>query len=101
VYRSDPLRSVHLAVKGLEKAGLVDKITLRRFDVACLALPELGPGDVRRIREAAQMSQAVFAMALNVNVSLVSQWERGEKKVRGPALRLLHVVDRKGVAAIL
>ena len=47
------------------------------------------------------MSQAIFALALNVTTSLVSQWERGEKKPSGPSLKLLALADKKGIQAIL
>src|SRR5215203_5330236 len=67
-YRSDPLRSVHLAMKGLHKVGAVDKATIRRFDAACLT-----PEDIKGIRQQAEMSQAIFALALNVGTSLISQ----------------------------
>lgn len=46
------------------------------------------------------MSQAVFARHLNVTVGLVSQWERGEKRPRGASLKLLSLVQRKGLDAI-
>ena len=46
------------------------------------------------------MSQPVFALYLNVSKNLVSDWERGVKKPGGPALRLLTVVDKKGLQAI-
>jgi len=35
-----------------------------------------------------------------VTVSLVSQWERGEKHPRGPSLKLLTLVRKKGLDAI-
>ena len=47
------------------------------------------------------MSQAVFARVLNVTTGYVSQLERGVKRPTGPALALLHVIRRKGVAAIM
>src|SRR5688572_8707828 len=101
-YRSDALRSAHLAVKDLHAIGALDKATMRRFDKACLTdIEELGPKAIRRIRDSAHMSQAIFALALNVTPSLVSQWERGEKKPSGPSLKLLNLADKKGVEAIL
>jgi putative transcriptional regulator len=101
-YRSDALRSLHRAVEDLHAVGAVDKATLRRFDVACLTpVEEFAPERIRRIREKANMSQALFALTLNVATSLVSQWERGEKKPSGPSLKLLALADRKGVEAIL
>jgi putative transcriptional regulator len=101
-YRSDPLRSLHLAVEDLAAVGAIDKATKRRFDVACLTpVRDLEPQEIRGIRERARMSQAVFAMALNVTPSLVSKWERGDKKPSGPSLKLLTLADRDGVAKIL
>jgi putative transcriptional regulator len=101
-YKSDALRSVHLAVKGLHSVGAVDKLTMRNFDVSCIArVEEISPERIRAIREASGLSQALFASALNVTVSLVSKWERGEKKPSGAALRLLDVVERKGIDFIL
>lgn len=101
-YRSDPLRSVHLAMKGLHKVGAIDKATMRHFDVACLtSVDPIEPDDVKRIREKSHMSQATFAKALNVTVGMVSKWERGEKKPTGSALKLLTLADKKGIETIL
>ncbi|MCJ2136135.1 DNA-binding transcriptional regulator [Methylobacterium sp. J-026] len=101
-YRSDALRSAHRIAQDLHAAGAIDKATMRRFDVSCLTpVEDLKPEAIRAIREAAQMSQAIFAMALNVTTSLVSKWERGEKKPGGPSLKLLALANRKGIDAIL
>ena len=101
-YRSDALRSAHLAAKDLHAVGALDKATMRRFDKACLTqVEELDPARIRQIRDDAQMSQSIFALTLNVTPSLVSQWERGEKKPSGPSLKLLNLADKKGVDAIL
>ena len=101
-YRSDPLRALHSAAEDLRAIGAIDKAPMRQFDLTCLtAVPEFRPEAIRSIRETARMSQAVFALALNVAPSLVSQWERGEKKPSGPSLKLLALADRKGIEAIL
>ena len=101
-YRSAPLRSLHLAAEDLRAVGAIDKTTMRRFDVACLTpISEMTPKAIKRVRESANMSQATFALALNVTVSLVSKWERGEKRPSGPSLKLLSLADQKGVEAIL
>jgi putative transcriptional regulator len=55
---------------------------------------------IKAIRAREQVSQPVFARYLNVSKNLVSDWERGVKKPGGPALRLLTVIQRKGLAAI-
>jgi putative transcriptional regulator len=35
-----------------------------------------------------------------VAVSTISQWERGERRPTGAALKLLHVVKHKGIEAL-
>ncbi|MFX7941998.1 helix-turn-helix domain-containing protein, partial [Acinetobacter baumannii] len=68
----------------------------------CLTPVEpLAPEAIKRIRETAKMSQAIFALALNVTTSLVSQWERGEKKPSGPSLKLLALAAHNGIEAII
>jgi putative transcriptional regulator len=37
---------------------------------------------------------------MNVAVSTISQWERGERRPTGAALKLLHVVKRNGIDAL-
>ena len=101
-FQSDALRSVHSAMAGLEKIGAIDKATMRGFDAACLtAVDDLDAEDIRGIRERAHMSQAIFAQVLNVTTSIISKWERGEKRPSGPSLKLLTLANKKGVEAIL
>ena len=101
-YRSAALRSLHLAAGDLQAVGAIDKATMRRFDLACLTpVKAMTPAKIKRVREAAHMSQATFALALNVTTSLISQWERSEKKPSGPSLKLLALADQKGIEAIL
>jgi putative transcriptional regulator len=57
--------------------------------------------DIRRLREQARLSQAVFARYLKLTVGYISQLERGTKRPTGPALVLLNVIRRKGIEAIL
>ena len=100
-YRSDALAVAHKTAVGLHRAGVIDKETMRAFDVSCLTTVEdLSPKAIQTIRERAGVSQAVFASYLNVKVKLVSEWERGEKKPSGPSLKLLSLVKNKGLEAI-
>jgi len=46
------------------------------------------------------MSQAVFAAILNTSVSTVQKWEVGKKRPSGPSLKLLNVIERKGLEAL-
>jgi putative transcriptional regulator len=47
------------------------------------------------------MSQAKFARLLDVSTGTLSKWERGQLKPRGPAGRLLRLIERKGVEGVL
>ena len=49
------------------------------------------------MRLRAKASQAVFAAYLNTSVSTVQKWEIGAKKPSGLALKLLNIVERKGL----
>jgi len=101
-YKSEALAAVHEMMEGLHEAGSIDKRTMREFDEACLVpAPPLKPEEIRAIREAERVSQPVFARYLNVSKNLVSDWERGTKRPGGPALRLLSVVKRKGLSALM
>ncbi len=101
-YRSPALRSLHEAMEDLHEVGAIDKATMRDFDLGCITPVEpLAPEAIRHIREKAHMSQATFALALNVPKMLVSKWERGVVRPSGPSLKLLALADSKGIDAIL
>ena len=100
-YRSDAFAAIHETIEALHEAGAVTKQTMREFDAACLTpVEELSPEDIRQLREREHLSQPVFARYLNVSKNLISDWERGVKKPGGPALRLLTVIQKKGLLAI-
>jgi putative transcriptional regulator len=87
--------------RDLHQAGAVDKITMREIERLCLPpLPTLTAEAIRRIRDKAQMSQAAFADYLNVGTSTVAQWEQGKKKPSGASVRLLDLIDRKGIEVL-
>lgn len=100
-YLTDALASVHETMEALHEAGAISKQTLREFDEACLApVDRLTAEAIRTIRTRENVSQSVFARYLNVSKNLVSDWERGVKKPGGPALRLLALIEQKGLTAI-
>jgi putative transcriptional regulator len=100
-FRSALLASVHQTAKSLQKSGVMDKQTMRRFDVMCLtSVRPLTAKQIRALRQRAGTSQAVFARYLNVTTGLVSQWERGEKHPRGASLKLLTLVAKNGLEGV-
>jgi putative transcriptional regulator len=47
------------------------------------------------------VSQAVFAAVLNTSLSTVQKWEVGDKKPSGPSLKMLNLIERKGLQAVI
>jgi putative transcriptional regulator len=87
--------------KDLFKVGAIDEITMREIDVLCLPPKRpFRPEDIRRIRTTNHVSQAVFAAIMGIGKTTVQQWEQGQKKPSGTALRLLDIIDRKGLTAL-
>ncbi len=102
IRKSRILAEVHETATGLHRAGLIDKRRMGEFDALCnLGVPALGAAKIKRIRKQANVSQAVFAAVLNTSVSTVQKWEIGEKSPSGPSLKLLSLIDRKGLEAVL
>lgn len=100
-YRSDAMAAIHETMESLHEIEAIDKQTMRRFDEACLTtVRPLTPEEIRSIREREHVSQSVFAHYLNVTTGLISKWERGEKHPAGASLKLLSIVDKKGLSAI-
>lgn len=88
-------------VLGLYKAGAINIKTMREFSTFRVEEPKgFTAYDVKRLRLKERASQAVFAAYLNTSVSTVQKWEVGEKKPSGTALKLLDLVDRKGLKAL-
>ena len=92
--------------QGLHRLGMVSDRALEQTTMRMLgrdALPKvaaLSPAEIVKVRERVGVSQAVMAGFLNVAVGTISQWERGERRPTGAALKLLHVAKNKGLDAL-
>lgn len=87
---------------GIMGDAVYNKITMRHLGKEAMATAQpLSAKEIRKMRERARMSQAVFARHLNVTTGYVSQLERGVKRPTGAALVLLNVIHRKGMEALL
>lgn len=100
--KSRIIDEMHETVHGLRSAGLISKRRMGEFDALCnLDVELMAPKQIKMLRESAQISQAVLAAVLNTSVSTVQKWEIGDKKPSGPSLKLLSLIRRKGLAAVL
>lgn len=87
---------------GIRRAGLISKRDMVKFDALCqLDIKPMSPAKIKLLRKNSQVSQAVFAAILNTSVSTVQKWEIGDKEPSGPSLKLLNLLERKGIEAVL
>jgi putative transcriptional regulator len=100
--RSRILEEMHETASDLYSIGLISKLRMAEFDALChLGVPEMPPKKIKSLREASKLSQAVFAAVLNTSISTVQKWEIGDKKPSGPSLKLLNLIERKGLEVVL
>ena len=57
--------------------------------------PKLAAKDIRKIRMRLGASQAVFARLLNIPTRTAIDWESGEQRPSGAALKLLNIAQRQ------
>ena len=100
--KSPLMEAVHETASDLHRLGFIDKRKMGKFDVLCLEpVPEYDAAQIRALRDQLQLSQAVLASLLNTSISTVRKWEIGDKHPSGPSLKLLNLLERKGLEAVL
>lgn len=88
--------------KGLHKADIIDKKTLRELTEDDFPeLTEYTGEEIRQIRIKQKISQAVFAKYLNVSPAMVRSLEHGQRHPKGAILKLLNIVERHGFKALV
>ncbi len=100
--KSAILDAVHDTAADLHRLGFIDQRKMRKLDVLCLApIPAYGSDKIRALRQSLQLSQVVLAAVLNTSASTVRKWEGGDKHPSGPSLKLLDLLERKGLEAVI
>ena len=100
-YKDEISESIHSIASALHKAGAIDKAQMQHYNNACLKpIKPLSSNEIREIRENEALTQAAFAIHLNVSKNHISAWERGIRKPSGTALKLLNIIKYKGIDAI-
>ena len=96
--QSKMLASIHEAASGLHKIGFIDKRRMEKYNLLCHApVPEYSPKKIKALRKRYDISQAVLAAVINISPSTVSKWEIGKKHPSGSSLKLLNLLDIKGI----
>ncbi len=57
--------------------------------------------DVIRIRVDTRLTPRVFALCLNTSTNMVKKWEKGVCKPSFGCCKLLSIIERKGIEALL
>ena len=96
------LASVHATAHELHDAGFIDLRRMRQYDALCLKPVEpYTKEQIVALRKHFNISQAVLASLLNTSLSTVRQWEAGLKQPSGPSLKLLNILNNKGIEALV
>ncbi|MBP6104436.1 MAG: helix-turn-helix domain-containing protein [Gammaproteobacteria bacterium] len=96
------LDEVHETAKGLHQMGLIDKRKMEKYDLFCLKkIPNYSPTKIKTLRKRYHLSQAVLAAIINTSLSTVRQWEIGDKHPSGPSMKLLNILDKKGINSLV
>lgn len=100
--RQSIVDSITKTVQDLNRSGLVDEITMKNIEKLCLPeIKEFTPQEIISIRKRYRLSQAALARVFNISASTVQKWERGNKKPTGSSKKLLDIIERKGLEALV
>jgi putative transcriptional regulator len=101
-HKSKIFEAVHITAQELHKLGFINKRAMQTYDALCLEpVPDYSPEQIRKLRDRYRLSQTVLASMLNTSLSTVQKWEIGEKHPSGPSLKLINILDRKGIEALI
>lgn len=100
--KSRIIQEMQETVAGLHKSGLITKKSMEEFEaLRNLDIKPMTASRIKRLRVKTRLSQAVFAVAINTSLSTIQKWEAGDKKPSGPSLKLLSLIERKGLEVVL
>jgi len=100
--KSRIMEAVHDGARDLHHLEFIDKRKMQKYDALCLeSVQDYDAEKVKVLRERLHLSQAVLASVLNTSTSTVRKWEVGDKRPSGPSQKLLDILERKGLEAVL
>jgi DNA-binding transcriptional regulator YiaG len=85
------------------KAGVITKEEFVKFTVRSLELPpveEFSGDEIKDLREALSLSQALFADAVGAKRDTISKWERGDATPGKSFRRIFHTLKKYGLEAV-
>jgi putative transcriptional regulator len=70
------------------------KVSLKKPPQEKVVAPELQIGEIIKLREKLNVSQAVFAQYLRINKRTLENWEQGRVKPNSQAVMLIKLVEK-------
>jgi len=99
---SDIQSTINEIADGLYRANIINQKTLR--ELTDDELPEVimyTGEEIQALRKKQHLSQAVFAKYLNVSPSIIRSLEHGTRHAQGAILKLLNIVNKHGIDALI
>ncbi len=99
---SERLKRIQGMAQRYNKLGVVKNETLSAINdsVAARNIPEvraMTAEQIKSVRVRNKLSQSALARTIGMSVESVSKWERAESKPNQAALRILNIIEDKGV----
>jgi putative transcriptional regulator len=99
---SRKLEPVDSTAQDLREIGPIDiRMIRQRRDLRLIPSPDYSAEQIRELRKRYRISQSVLAALLNTSLNCIQKWEAGERSPKGASLRLLSILDRKGLEVLL
>ncbi|BEO63043.1 helix-turn-helix domain-containing protein [Serratia sp. YC16] len=92
------------------EVGAVSDDTMRNIDARVQAQEQntqreqreqMDGARIKMLRKRLGLSQADLAAVVNMSTTSVQKWERNAVKPQGSALRMLEIIEQKGVASLI
>ena len=100
--RATIAESITSTVEDLKNSGVIDEITMKNIQNLCIIdVKEYTPENIVSIRKRLKLSQAALASLFNISPSTVQKWEQGKKRPAGASKKLLDIIERKGMEALI
>lgn len=90
----DAIQEVVDIERGKAKPRKVVRVLLNGRDATAAPAPDYSPSKIKRLRKSLELSQPVFAAALNVRPMTLRGWEQGTRKPETAAVRLLQLTEQ-------
>ena len=101
--KDERIDRVQAMARRFHKEDAVSQITMRKIDALALSDKQesMTAARIKGIRAKENISQGVLASVLAMSTESIQKWEQGKSQPRGAAARLLYLIDKKGLEAIL